>query len=191
LDVSGGFRETVGTTARRAYFAITRGTLTRADDSKKMQELSLDLHRDENRGKVEHWQPYGLISVPLPPSDGECAEALVAHIDGSRSHAVVIAVADRRSRPLNSQPGETGLYDDQGQRIHIKREGISIDAGPSKKPVTVTVGNAVVTVADGKITADVGGTKIIVSPGRVDLGGEGGSRVATEAGLSSKVFAVL
>lgn len=168
------FREGVQSTAQREALGVTRATLIAADDSKKMQELRVEMMHSEARVEVEHWQPYGFFSVPLPPKDGKEAEVLLAHVGGSRSHAVAIATADRRHRPRNAKPGETGLFDDQGQQVFITRDGVRITGGPQKKPLTIAVGNSSVTIADGLVT--ITATKIhLVGKTIVDelfIGGE-------------------
>lgn len=74
----------------------------------------------------EYMQHYGYTSRP---KDG--AE-VVYIVEGN----VVIAIAsdDRRYR-LKIEEGETALYDDLGQKVHLTRSGIVVE---SPKPVTVT-----------------------------------------------------
>lgn len=53
-------------------------------------------------------------------------------------------------------------------------------------------GSTVVTVEKDKITLDASGLKVVVQPARIDLGQENApNRVMTDAGASSKVFAIL
>jgi phage baseplate assembly protein V len=186
-----GFRSSRSDSAARGHSSLVRATIKKVNDKPKMQEVDIDLMHDEDKTDVERWQHYGFSAVPHPPSGNERAEAIVAFTGGHRSHGAVIAVDDRRHRPKNQQPGESMLYDDQGQQVQISRGGIKLNGGGSKKPMTFTVGNATVKIEDGKVTASVGSMKIIVSASRVDLGGEGGSGVLTEAGTSAKVFAIL
>ncbi|GGC90267.1 phage baseplate assembly protein domain-containing protein [Chelatococcus reniformis] len=125
--------------AGRSYSGVFRGTLVKASDNTKMQELEIRGRFGERITNVEHWHPYGSYSVPLAPKDGKEAEVLVANLGGSADHPVVLGVADRRHRPTGLQPGETGLHDDQGQRVHIGRDGIVISA-PDTKSITVQIG---------------------------------------------------
>lgn len=159
-----------GDGARRAYTGVFRGTFVSADDGKKMQTMTVRGRFGEEISDVEHWQPYGIYSVPLAPQGGKHAEVLMANIGGSADHPVAIATADRRHRPKNAQPGEAVIYDDQGQQIKIGRGGIVITGGASNKPLTVTVGNASLTVSDGQIRATVGGMALTVLPSRVNIG---------------------
>jgi hypothetical protein len=88
--------------------------------------------------------------------------------------------------------GEVALYDDQGQKVHITRDGMMVDGGKSKKPVTVTVGNATAYVSDGLIKNKIGDVATYVQPKRVDLGKKNAPyAVMTSAGPSKRVFAVI
>lgn len=134
---------------------ITRATLEATNDDPKLQEVDVNLlHGEKSRG-VEHVQPYGFSSRPVAPSkqsDGSMkrAEALVAHSDGSRSHPVVIAVTDRRFRPKGMKEGEVQFHDDQGQKVHLTRDGIVMS---SSKKMTIQVGSGSITMdPDGVIT---------------------------------------
>lgn len=178
-----------GDGARRAYTGVFRGTFIAADDGKKMQSVTVRGRFGEEISDVEHWQPYGVHSVPLPPKDGSQAEALIANLGGSSDHPVVIAVADRRHRPTGAEPGETLLYDDQGQQIKIGRNGITMVGGGSNKPISITVGNSTLRVANGQITATVGGMTMTVLPGRVKIGnGSQPVKLANDA-ASTNLFA--
>jgi phage gp45-like len=205
--------------SRRAFLSLVRGFLRKASDKPKMQEHEVELLSGERLTELEYFHPYGFTSVPLPPDDKDgkkAAEVIVGFLSGNRSHGVVLAVSDRRHRPKDWKPGESGLHDHQGQRVHVTNAGIVIaggtkkdndDSSDKKLPITlqvgdakrvlkkdeetITIGNATLTVKDGRIEAKVGDLKIIVTASRVDLGGEGGSAVITDAGPSSKVFAIL
>lgn len=131
---------------------VSRAVVRIVKDALKLQGIQVELLADEAQDDVERFQDYGLSGVPL---DG--AEAIVLCIGGLRSHAVVIAVDDRRHRPTGLEPGEVTLYDDQGQRVHLKRDGIHIVS-----PFKVIVEAPTVTV-----DADT-----------VELGGAGGAAVA-------------
>lgn len=178
-----------GDGARRAYTGLFRGTFVSADDSKKMQTITIRGRFGEEIPDVEHWQPYGMHSVPLPPKDGRQAEALVANIGGSADHPVVLGVADRRHRPKDAQPGETVLYDDQGQQIKIGRDGIALGGGAANKPLSITVGNSIWKIENGQITATVGGQTFTVLPDRVKIGnGSQPVKLANDA-ASTNLFA--
>jgi phage gp45-like len=106
--------------------AASRATLTRADDSKKKQEFEGQALYAETHSGIERFQNYGHSSVPLPPTPNskEAAEAVILYLGAHRSHPVVVVIDDRRYRPTGWQPGESGLYDDQKQKVHVQRNGV-------------------------------------------------------------------
>jgi phage gp45-like len=73
--------------------------------------------------------------------DGEAAEGIALFLGGQRNHPVVIAVDDRRHRPMGLKPGENAQYDDLGQMTLARRDGLYLlsndnpeeDGGQSKE----------------------------------------------------------
>ncbi|GAB1617167.1 phage baseplate assembly protein V [Pseudomonas sp. NGC7] len=94
---------------------LARGVVVLANSARKLQALQLRITAGEVKDDVEHLEPYGLTSCPLPG-----AEALVGFIS-DRSHGVVIMVSDRRFRLQGLQPGEVALYTDQGDSLVFRR----------------------------------------------------------------------
>jgi phage gp45-like len=134
-------RSGVRDAARRAYLTITRGTLVKSDDSKKMQEVEVRGLFGERIKNVEHWHPYGFSSHAKVPQEGQGeAEVLIANIGGNASHPVIIAVADRRYRLKGLQEGEIAIHDDQGNKVHMTRNGPVVEAA-SGKTITHKVGS--------------------------------------------------
>lgn len=180
--------------ARRSYLNGTRGVIMTVDDSTPVQTVSVRLLPNEMATKVERFQGYGFKSVPvLPDQNGATgAEAMVSFMHGNRSHPIVTADIDRRTQPKNWEQGASGLWHYKGATAKFTTTGWKHDAGPDKQPHTVTVGNAVFTIADGKITGQVGGPggpAFVVKADAVYLGGDpdqGGTfaRVQTESGFS-------
>lgn len=136
----------------RIRLMLSRAVVSLINDAAKAQELQVDLLADETQDGVERWQNYGFTSHPLPG-----AEALVGCVGGLRSHAVAIVVQDRRFRLVNLQPGEVALYDDLGNVVHLAREEVLIEGVAKVRVVAPTV---------------------IVESDDVQLGGEGGAKVA-------------
>lgn len=97
---------------------LGRGSLRELDDSDGIQTLSADLGDDETRTELERLQQYGFTSVPLKGAD-----LVVAFVNGSRDHGVVLAVDDRRYRLKALADGEVAIYTDQGDYIHLQRGG--------------------------------------------------------------------
>ncbi len=168
-----GIRETKSTGVRRTYLGISRGVIRKTNDATRMQEVEVEVYKGEVHPNAEHWHPFGFTSRPKGPDGGKHAEALIAYPSGSRSHPVVIAVADRRHRPKDLKEGETVLHDSNGQTVHFTEAGIVISSAK-------------------KLTIKVGGISVVVTPEKVLLGGEGATkRVKLEDGSNAtKVFAL-
>ena len=177
--------------ATRILLAISRGTLTRVNDTTKMQTADVRLLHEEAIAGAERFQDYGFTSVPKPADGTGTAEVVAIFVSGNRSHPIIVRVDDRRYRRKNLQPGESAQYDDQGQLVYISRTGIQILGGPNNLPVTVTVGNSTLVVSNGTIKGTIGSNVILQATAEfVDLGGLGGNLVMTTAGASTKVRAV-
>jgi phage baseplate assembly protein V len=177
--------------AGRIFLSIARGTLTRVNDAPKMQTADVRLLNNESLAGAERFQDYGFTSVPLPADDTGTAEVVAVFILGNRSHPIIVRIDDRRYRLKNLQPGESAQYDDQAQQVYISRSGIQILGGPSNLPITVAVGNSSFVIANGMISATIGGNLMFqATPEFLDLGGLGGTFVKTVAGTSTKVRAV-
>jgi phage gp45-like len=156
-----------------------------------MQEVAVKVFHDEETQTLEHFHPYGFTAVPKPPDGKKKAEGVVIFPNGSRSHGLVIVVGDRRYRLTQSKPGEVAIHDDQKQKVHLTRAGIVLDGGPSKLPVNVTVGNATLTVADGKITTTVDKLTIVLTAEKICLGSADASdAVMLQSGPSTKIYGV-
>ena len=95
---------------------MARGTVVLAAAGKMMQSLQVRLTAGELKDNVEHFEPYGMTSNPLPG-----AEVLTMFLAGDRSHAVVVVASDRRYRITELKPGEVAIYTDEGDKIHFKR----------------------------------------------------------------------
>ena len=54
----------------------------------------------------------------------ESAEGIAVFLGGQRNHPVVIAVDDRRHRPMGLKPGENAQYDDAHQMTLMRRDGL-------------------------------------------------------------------
>lgn len=104
---------------------VARGTLALVDAGRKLQTLQLRLTADEVKGSVEHFEPYGYTSNPLPG-----AEAIVGFVGGDRSHAVALVVTDRRYRPVGLASGEVCVFTHEGDEIRLRHgRVISVTAG--------------------------------------------------------------
>jgi len=110
--------------ARRIQNMLARGTVALSNAATKMQSLQVKLLADETLDSIEHFEPYGFTSRPLPG-----AEVATVFVDGDRSHGLVLVVADRRYRMTGFEEGEMAIHDDQGQSVHLTRGGIVVKGG--------------------------------------------------------------
>ncbi|MGV3581914.1 MAG: phage baseplate assembly protein domain-containing protein [Methylophilus sp.] len=84
----------------------------------KIQIKVLD---NEVLDNVDRIQPYGFS---YKPKSG--CQAYTVFPSGDRSHGLCIVQGDRRYT-LDLLDGEVALHDDQGQKVHLKRDGILIN----------------------------------------------------------------
>lgn len=156
-------------TAGRAMSGAVRMTLNKSNDDPMMQTSDFDGMNSDGRNKVERVQGFGFSSVPLPRDEddkkqsggdstvekekGPAAEGIAIFLGGQRNHPVVIAVDDRRHRPMGMKPGENAQYDDQGQMTLLRRGGLFLlsldDEGDGSAP-----GATMLRDAEGKATGE-------------------------------------
>lgn len=134
---------------RRLRLMIARSILDLVDDSGGRQRVQI--HRfggTDGDDMVERFQDYGITSWPHP--GGETIDVLVG---GNAPHRVVIRCEDRRYRFKVSEEGEVAVYDDQGQVVWLRRDGVHV-----KSPKTVRLeGDVVEIVAHTTLRHDVAG----------------------------------
>ncbi len=111
----------VGSILARMRQMCMRVVVALVDDAPKMQQVQVKGLSEQDRDQVERWQNYGFTSVPFPGAEG-----VAIAIGGSSDHLAVLVVDDRRYRITADKPGEVRLYDDQGQSVHLSREGIVV-----------------------------------------------------------------
>lgn len=104
--------------ATRIANTVARAVVDLVDDSTDLQELQLVVLDGEVVADAERFQDYGFTSVPITG-----AEAVVLFPNGDRAHPLVVAVDDRRNRPINLQASEVALYSQNGQRVLLKADG--------------------------------------------------------------------
>lgn len=102
---------------RRLRGLIDRTVLSRVNYRGRVRLLQVSSRADTALDGVEHLEPYGFTSHPLPG-----AEALVANLGGNSGRAIVILVNDRRHRIVIAA-GETAIYHHDGDVVHIKNGG--------------------------------------------------------------------
>lgn len=152
---------------RRVMLMVGRCVLQAANDAAGIQALQLSGLEGELIEDAERMQDYGFTSVPFPG-----AEAVLVFPGGLRSHGLVVAVGDRRYRLKGLQDGEVAVYDDLGQQMVLKRDGIRI----------ATSLKVEIEAPEVTLTADtrfkVVTPHFLVESDLVELGGEDGELVA-------------
>ena len=99
---------------------LGRGVLNASKEETKLRSIDAEYLPGEILEGLEHFEPYGFGSRAFAGS-----EVLSAFFNGDRSHGVVLVTADRRYR-LQLAEGEVAIFDDQGQKVHLKRDGIFV-----------------------------------------------------------------
>lgn len=97
---------------------VSRGLIAVANAVGKVQRLQLRLRADEVKDDVEHVEPYGFTSHPLPG-----AEHVTLFLDGDRSNGVTVVVGDRRYRMSGLPTGAVALYDCVGSSVVLDGAG--------------------------------------------------------------------
>jgi phage baseplate assembly protein V len=115
---------------RQIRLTVGRGILTLINDTTLLQEVQVKLLKmpnpnggvdDELADGTEVMRQYGFTSHPHPG-----AECVYLSVGGIRSHGIVVAIDDRRYRLKATKEGEVALYDDLGQVVHLRRDGIRL-----------------------------------------------------------------
>ncbi len=84
----------------------------------KVQVKALDAEVLDN---IDRIQPYGFS---YHPKSG--CQAFIVFPSGDRTHGLCLVQGDKRYT-LTLEDGEVALHDDQGQKVHIKRDRILIE----------------------------------------------------------------
>lgn len=113
-----GLVQVVQRVARRVQMLFGRGLVRAVRTEGGRQLVQASILAGETRSNLEHPQEYGFASVPLPGT-----EVLIAFRSGNRDDGVVIASADRRTRPSDLERGEVALYHASGSRVLLRANG--------------------------------------------------------------------
>lgn len=163
--------------ARRVRMMIARAVVTTIRDSLRMQELQLTALDGETLEGVERFEEYGVTSRPLAG-----AEAIIASVGGSRDHAVVVALGDRRYRPRGVlSAGDVALYTDGDAETaaHASAEHRIALVSSGKKIVVratefdlKTAGGAQVIGTATSLTLSFGAKTIVINSSGVTIEGK-------------------
>ena len=165
----------------KLFLIIGRGILEATDPGstagKSNQFIKATFLKDETLGAVSQVQPYGMESRPV-----EGAEVIGLFLNGNRDQGVVLAIGDRRFRPITLESGEVVLYSKFGNSILLKDDG-SIEIIVPGNMTEIIGGNKTETI-DGDKTEIIGGISNETSTGKMTKTGDkidligGGSSLA-------------
>ncbi len=104
----------------RIMLMIAHATLNAVSDAAPSQMTQATVGDDDVKAP-ERISEYGFTSVPFPGAQG-----VAVFVGGLRDNGLIIATGDRRYRLTGLAAGEVAIHDDQGQKVHITRDGIVI-----------------------------------------------------------------
>ncbi len=108
---------------------LLRGQIERVDASLKLPTAQVSGYKDEPDDGVEVFAQYGLTAIPPDATGaGKGVEAIVAMLGDTSDHPVILAVGDRRYGVHCNAKGEVCIWDDQGQKVYLKRDRILVEA---------------------------------------------------------------
>lgn len=166
--------------ATRVANSVARSVVRLVNDSTKMQlvQLGVLLGEDVEGAKgAEHFQPYGLASVPLSGAEG-----VVLFPNGDRSHPLVVTISDRRSRPTGGDPGDVTLYNAAGAKVRMLASG-DIEVQPALGG-EVRVAGASGTAAELATKQDLQILKAAIGSAVIAIGGGGAATITAAADLA-------
>jgi len=102
-------------------------------DAGKVARVQVQAHTPDD---IPHVQPYGYLARARPGAD-----VVVAAIGSHADQVVALLVGDRRYT-VTLQEGEVCVADDLGQRVHLTRTGIVVDAPSIQLGAAATLGVA-------------------------------------------------
>jgi len=111
-------RRAIESIYQRLINMIAKCVISEADDSRKVQTVSAEILKNERRRNIERFQEYGFTSNPPPETEG-----VMLSLMGSRTHKVVIATENRALRLKELNPGESAIYDKDGNYVWLKNNG--------------------------------------------------------------------
>lgn len=136
-----------------------RGIGTRVNSAPAVQLIQADALSGEQLQAAEYMQHYGFTSNP--PA-GFMFVAIP--VGGKTAHSIIVATEHGNYRLKNLAAGELAIYDDQGQKVHLKRDRILVET-----PFTFeVVADKIDLHATSEFKFDVNGHGQIWLPNKID-----------------------
>jgi phage baseplate assembly protein V len=107
--------------AMRLRGAVVRGAIVTVDDQAQAQTVSAETHEGALRTGVEVMQTFGVASRP-PAGPG--GVVLLLAVGGDQGDLVALPPSCTSVRFGRLEPGETVIYDADGNRVHLRAGGI-------------------------------------------------------------------
>lgn len=139
---------------------LRRVILTSTNDTGAQQYSALQGVYGENPGEVTRLQHFGFNSVPPAGSEG-----LLLALGGRSDKAYALGLEHPQYRPANNNPGETYVYDANGNIVSLVKSNIRV---VSAGTITLT---APTIVLDGNVHLGGSGGVPAAMKGTVDTGG--------------------
>lgn len=102
---------------RRMATLVGRAVLLAVNSGTGLQSVQVRILADEVMDGVEHMEPYGFTSNPLPGAEG-----VVLNVAGQRGACVGVNFGNRGVRVAGLKSGEVCIYTDEGDKITLKRD---------------------------------------------------------------------
>lgn len=102
----------------RLMLMVGRAVLAAAKDTTGVQQVQISVLAGEAMDKIERFQNWGFTGNPPEGSEG-----IVLMIGSNRDNLVMVALDHRTKRKMGLVPGESAMYDDKGNFIHLKTNG--------------------------------------------------------------------
>lgn len=114
--------------ANRLMNLVSFGVVRRADNSGETQTVQAEIREGLSISDIPVMEPYGFTSGVKIDS-----EVLLVSLGGNRGNTAAVVVGGRAYRLKGLKEGEVALYDDSGQEIILRKDGIEITAPNSLK----------------------------------------------------------
>lgn len=150
-------------TANELRGQAVRGVVVAVGDGAEAQTVDVETHEGIVRGGVEVLQPFGIASRA---PDG--AVTVVLAMGGDQGDMLALPPACPSSRFGALQPGETVIYNADGDRVHIRLGG-TIEIKASAK-VKVEAPEVEITAPTVTITGDVTLNGTLTATGEIKSG---------------------
>jgi len=105
--------------AARITGMVARAVLSAVKDDQKLQKLAVEALAGYPLDGIESFGLYGVFGVPPVGTD------IILINKGGKWLAV--AQGDRKFRPKGWKQGDSGLYDDKQQKVHLSGNGIALE----------------------------------------------------------------